>query len=429
MEQSLNDIGKSGEQEAAEKPASPEEQGLIEKLRQDEKKEASCAVQRSGELAATLLDQSCGGQERNRKNHGGQAHLSKKGIVTEALGLAKKGRKNEDRSSVQESKMQELSLLVQKIVQNSCWWERHGIDCTIIMLGFISLPAGFLLLKSDCALCFLAGFILLGMSHTVITVKGSHLASHSALTESKLWSKFLAIFIIEVCGAFTAEKGTHAHVKMHHAYTNVIGLGDSSMWKIPFLPRYVYMFIAPLAVPIITPVVALGLLLDLPPVIAIRTACMIALGLWSQYWLLMNVSGFQSTSSALLCMFLYRAIFSIPYIHVNIFQHIGLPMFAIDKKPKRIYQMSHGVLNLPRNVLLDWFFGHSLINCHVEHHLFPNLSDHMCLKVKPIVSRYLKQQHLPYNEDTYISRLKLFIQKYEELMVHAPPITELVGIQ
>lgn len=51
------------------------------------------------------------------------------------------------------------------------------------------------------------------------------------------------------------------------------------------------------------------------------------------------------------------------------------------------------------------------------------------LQIKPIVSQYLKQKKLPYNEDTYSSRLRLFLQKYEELMVHAPPITELVGIQ
>lgn len=47
-------------------------------------------------------------------------------------------------------------------------------------------------------------------------------------------------------------------MKIHHGYTNVIGLGDSSTWKLPFLNRYVYMFIAPLAVPILTPLVALG---------------------------------------------------------------------------------------------------------------------------------------------------------------------------
>lgn len=63
-------------------------------------------------------------------------------------------------------------------------------------------------------------------------------------------------------------------------------------------------------------------------------------------------------------------------------QHIGLDMFSPTRRPKRIYQMTHGVLNLPRNLLLDWMFGHSLINCHVEHHLFPQLSDHMCLKVR-----------------------------------------------
>lgn len=63
-------------------------------------------------------------------------------------------------------------------------------------------------------------------------------------------------------------------------------------------------------------------------------------------------------------------------------QHIGLPMFTADRKPKRIHLMSLGVLNLPRNALLDWSFGHSLISCHVEHHLFPNLSDNMCLKVR-----------------------------------------------
>lgn len=43
--------------------------------------------------------------------------------------------------------------------------------------------------------------------------------------------------------------------------------------------------------------------------------------------------------------------------------------------------MSLGVLNLPRLPVLDWAFGHSIISCHVEHHLFPKLSDNMCLKV------------------------------------------------
>ncbi|KTF76343.1 hypothetical protein cypCar_00043034, partial [Cyprinus carpio] len=45
--------------------------------------------------------------------------------------------------------------------------------------------------------------------------------------------------------------------------------------------------------------------------------------------------------------------------------------------------------------------------------------------VKPIVSQYLKEKKLPYLEDGYVSRLRLFFHKYQELMVFAPPITEL----
>uniref|UniRef100_A0A8D0EEG7 Fatty acid desaturase 6 n=1 Tax=Salvator merianae TaxID=96440 RepID=A0A8D0EEG7_SALMN len=329
----------------------------------------------------------------------------------------------------EESLMGELSQMVQGVVKNSSWWERHGVDGTIIAVNFLALPIGFLLLRSDHIFPFLLGIVFLGVAHQAITVKGSHLASHNALVESKSWGKFWTIFFIEVCSTFNAEQGAYNHVKLHHGYTNVIGLGDSSTWKIPFLNRYVYMFIAPLAVPIITPIVAIGLLREAKLKTAIRTLCCMSIGLYAHYWLLLNISGFQSTWSALSCMLITRSFLAHPYIHVNIFQHIGLPMFSLEKKPKRIHMMSCAVLNLPRNLLLDWSFGHSIISCHVEHHLFPTLSDNMCLKIKPIVSRYLKEKKLTYNEDSYWSRLKLFLDKYEELMVHAPPISELVGIQ
>ncbi|XP_061472087.1 fatty acid desaturase 6 [Rhineura floridana] len=362
--------------------------------------------------------------------------LGKDGSFTsrrEKMGILKRSAKEDMQPTgewrLEESLMGELSEMVQNVVKSSSWWERHGIDGTIIALNLLTLPVGFLLLRSNNLLSFLWGIVILGVAHHTITVKGSHLASHNVLVESKSWGKLWAIFFIEVCSAFTAEQGSYNHVKIHHGYTNVIGLGDSSTWKLPFLNRFVYMFIAPIAVPIITPLVAIGLLKEVELKTAIRTLCCMFIGLYSHYWLLLNVSGFQSMWSALSCMLVTRSLLAHPYIHVNIFQHIGLPMFSADKKPKRIYMMSSGVLNLSQNLLLDWSFGHSLISCHVEHHLFPTLSDNMCLKVKPIVSWYLKEKKLTYNEDSYWSRLKLFLDKYEELMVHAPPISELVGVQ
>lgn len=42
----------------------------------------------------------------------------------------------------EESLMRELSEKVQKVVKNSSWWERHGIDATILALNFLVLPVG-----------------------------------------------------------------------------------------------------------------------------------------------------------------------------------------------------------------------------------------------------------------------------------------------
>ncbi|XP_069016093.1 fatty acid desaturase 6 [Embiotoca jacksoni] len=351
----------------------------------------------------------------------GEMSASRRGRTEEVKNGGDEGEK--------ESLMMELTKMVQTMVKESSWWERRGVDCSILAAAFVCLPPGFLLLGSSRLLCFSVGVLLMGVAHAVITVKGTHLASHGALSESPAWAKFWAVFFIEICSSFSARAGVQGHIKMHHAHTNVVGLGDSSVWKVPLLPRSVYLFVAPLAVPVITPLVALAHLRGHSSALVLRTVVMVTLGLYSQYWLLVNVSGFTSPLSALLCMLVCRAMFCVPYIHVNIFQHIGLPMFSPTHRPKRIYQMTHGVLNLPRNPLLDWIFGHSLINCHVEHHLFPFLSDNMCLKVKPVVSKYLTEKQLPYQEDGYLSRLHLFFHRYQELMVFAPPITELVGVQ
>ncbi|XP_078136119.1 fatty acid desaturase 6 [Sander vitreus] len=355
--------------------------------------------------------------------------LVKRKVDSEMKGEGKKNGGSRGEDAEKESLMMELTRRVQKIIKESSWWERRGVDCSILAAAFLALPPAFLLLGSSQVLSFSAGMLLMGVAHAVITVKGTHLASHGSLSESQAWGKFWAVFFIEICGSFSEQAGVHGHIKMHHAHTNVIGLGDSSVWKVPFLPRTVYLFIAPLAVPIITPLVALAHLKGHSLALVVRTVLMVTLGLYSQYWLLIHVSGFLSPLSALLCMLVCRAMFSVPYIHVNIFQHIGLHMFSPNNRPKRIYQMTHGVLNLPRNPFLDWIFGHSLINCHVEHHLFPFLSDNMCLKVKPVVSKYLTEKQLPYQEDSYLNRLHFFFHKYQELMVFAPPITELVGVQ
>ena len=70
-----------------------------------------------------------------------------------------------------------------------------------------------------------------------------------------------------------------------------------------------------------------------------------------------------------------------------------------------------------------------LCSAHIEHHLFPHLSDQQCLAVQPVVRHFLLSHGLTYNEAGYMERLCVFLRKYDELMVLLPPISHFVGIQ
>lgn len=41
-----------------------------------------------------------------------------------------------------EALLGELEALVQDVVRKSSWWERHGVDCAILALSLLALPAG-----------------------------------------------------------------------------------------------------------------------------------------------------------------------------------------------------------------------------------------------------------------------------------------------
>lgn len=334
-----------------------------------------------------------------------------------------------EKRSISEPSMQQLSQKVRVISQESSWWELFGVDWTIITFWEISFFVGVWLLSFNSRLYFAVGMLLMGLNYGMIKTKGSHLAAHNALCHSKRWGKVWKHLFLEFQGTFSVDAACDIHIKVHHPYTNVIGLGDSSTWRAPYLPCYIYMFIAPLVLPLLTPVVGLGYLVQERRWRRLSQCSLLAfLGLASQTLLVMAAAKLSAVK-AVLVLLLSRCVMEIPYLHINIFQHIGLPMYDKNNKPPRLHLMANGALNLTRTWLLDLNFGHSLINCHTEHHLFPQLSDNMCLKIKPAVQEYLQRYGLPYHEKDYTERLHYFIKNYKDLMVKMPPITEFVGIQ
>lgn len=319
-----------------------------------------------------------------------------------------------------------LNSRVKEVVNSSSWFDLYGTDWLQFTASALCLPVGLLVLRDGSLQAQVLGIMLLTVYHTSLTARAGHLASHGSLARSPSWNYFWHVLFGEFIGSFSTKCGHDIHIKSHHPHTNIIGLGDSSTWKAPFLSCYAYMFFGPLSLPALVPLTSLHLLVKGRDWTYLAVFLLLfPLGVALHVALLVHVSGFF-VSGAFCALYVYRAGLSIPYIHVNIFQHIGLPMYSPKERPSRIYQMASGCLNLSANPILDFNFGHSLVSCHVEHHLFPKLSDGMCMKIKPIVKEFLVKNGLPYNEETYGSRLGEFLRQYDSLMVRAPPITHLI---
>lgn len=324
-------------------------------------------------------------------------------------------------------KFSDLNQEVMAFVDKCTWMDKYGVDWCITSLGFVMVYVALVCMQSSNPLTFCLGVFIYGYCFQMFSVRCAHSSVHNALCESRTLNRIWGYFFGDLCGSFSSDVGYDIHIRIHHPHTNIIGLGDSSSWKVSFLPALFYMYCAPLLLPLMSVPVSIKELWGQWMKMA-RYCTLMMIGIAINLILLMKISGF-SFIGACFCIHVSRALLSIPYIHVNIFQHIGLPMYSRDHRPKKIYQMSMGVLNLPRNPFLDYTFGHAIISAHVEHHLFPHMSDNMCLMIKPIVSQFLRKNDLPYNEDNYLSRMWHFTVKYKELMVNAPPITHFVGIQ
>jgi len=225
------------------------------------------------------------------------------------------------------------------------------------------------------------------------------------------------------------DLGYDTHIKGHHPNTNVIGKGDSSAFKVPFLPRIMYLYVAPLFIPILSPMSSIyELVMQGKFISLLRFIVCFCIGTYGFIMFTCYLANVGPITSVVLVL-TYRSFMMIPFIHFNIFQHIGLPMWSNTEKPARMYQMTASCINITSNFWLNAVFGPSLTTCHIEHHLFPRLSDSLCLKIKPAVKEFVMKAGLPYNETSYWERLSIFHEKYDELMVYAPPVTHFIGFQ
>ncbi len=298
-----------------------------------------------------------------------------------------------------------------------------------LLVNLIMFVCGMLMIRMGGYIVPILGLFIMGCSHAGWAIKVGHAAVHNSMCESPGINRALMMVFAEALQGYSVDLGHAKHAKIHHPHTNIIGLGDSAMWKVPLLPCSIHLFIVPALLPMASPFIAIAdMIMERMWIPLMRFFVVYPLGTAFTIWLFMNVCDVTVGMAFFLC-YAHRGVFGVPYLHVNVFQHIGLPMWDENHRPARMFQMTSGVLNLDYNFILDHLFGYSFYSCHIEHHLFPRLSDNMCLKVRPVVKKYVLEAGLPYIETSYTERLFTFCRRYDELMVNAPPITHFVGIQ
>ena len=150
----------------------------------------------------------------------------------------------------------ELKQQVDGIISKLTWWQSYGIDCFHHFMAVVGALLSFLMLKFDLVAMNICGVILLGYCHYILSVKGSHLAVHNAAVKSLAINGLLSFFFCDLCGSISSDSIYQFHIKDHHSYTNIIGIGDSSTWKIPYIPAHLYMFVTPLLMPIVSPYIS-----------------------------------------------------------------------------------------------------------------------------------------------------------------------------
>ena len=121
----------------------------------------------------------------------------------------------------------------------------------------------------------------------------------------------------------------------------------------------------------------------------------------------------HSITWAIIDTLIMRSLFAPLFVHLAVFNHIGL-----ENPATQLPWLPHQT-KTTRNIKFNWFLngigGNAFVNCHIEHHLFPKLSNKMLGKIRPTVLRFLKKEGYDYYEIGYWQCLRNCIKYYHEI--------------
>ncbi|MGE3279282.1 MAG: fatty acid desaturase [Candidatus Altimarinota bacterium] len=302
----------------------------------------------------------------------------------------------------------ELSKDIREVMQKLNWYETHGIEWVKAGLKFLLFFGGWLIFALPHLAFQILGITIMSYAFTSIGISGIHEASHQSMAKSRRWNLFAAYFFTEFWVSKSHDWWRWRHVETHHPHTNVINK-EPMLFYVPWFHKYVYFFLMPY---VVVPWIIASSIWHLRknPIELLIYLSISTLGYLSQASLFLILG--YSWGISLLLVFVMRSIFAPLFLHIAVFNHIGLPYFDAEPRPEWMTLQSKTTRNIKPNWFLKILGGNAFLDGHIEHHLFPHLSNHAISKVREKIVTFLKKRGYEYREEGYVSCLRQCLKHY-----------------
>ncbi len=308
----------------------------------------------------------------------------------------------------------ELTAEVKQILDPLSWTDRHGREFVLLGVRIALFALGFAIFALPGWVAKAVGMIVISYFYYGITITGTHETGHRSWVRAVKWNKVWGYFFADFWSAQSSLWWHYRHVEIHHIYTNMPDEAEVGNYYYPWIGKYAYFFGLPFLVNIWLVLHSTKYLLRKPGQLALYLILTIA-GWAFHVWLF---SLFVPLPYAFLSAFVMRTVFAPIFVHIAIFNHIDLDMFFT--RPPWLPHQSRTTRNLRSNWLLDGMGGNAFVECHVEHHLFPTLSNHILAKIRPTVMKYLQREGYVYIEESYTDCLKKCLEHYDRIFRSTP---------
>ena len=301
----------------------------------------------------------------------------------------------------------ELSREVKALFDRQSYLQAHGWELLIFGARALLFAFGY-------AVCCrfeqggrAAGILVMAYAYYGIAITGVHEASHKSFVGTAAANKRWLSFFSDFWSAQSGEWWHERHVILHHVHTNVPGK-DPPLFVYPWLNKYLYFFVTPFLVSFWLVYHSVEFLLE-KGISPVRYLALAAAG-WAFFIALF--AHLMPLGPAVLTAFVMRSLFAPVFMHLAAFNHIGL-----ENPSRRAAWLPHQT-KTTRNLKPHWFLsgmgGNAFVESHLEHHLFPALSNRLLARVRPLVLGFLDQKGYEYVEVPYWDCLKESLRFYDD---------------